>query len=188
MINQAKKYLGISIDGKNRLLVDYYNHYVLPLVERKYKIKYTDDWCAMFTSVIAHQKGVLNFPFEVSCWYQREWAKKRGLWRDRNYTPKPNDLIYYDWGKGNRINHVGFVVTVENGKIRTIEGNKDRTVSNRVISQNNRMIIGYIETGYNVDIDDLVKRTLKGEFGNGEERKRKLGSNYDYVMSVINRK
>lgn len=39
-----------------------------------------------------------------------------------------------------------------------------------------------------VDIGDLVKRTLRGEFGNGEERKRKLGKHYSAVQRIINAK
>lgn len=39
-----------------------------------------------------------------------------------------------------------------------------------------------------VNIDDLVKRTLRGEFGNGEERKRRLGKYYQQVQDIINKK
>jgi N-acetylmuramoyl-L-alanine amidase len=37
-----------------------------------------------------------------------------------------------------------------------------------------------------VDIDDLVRRTLNGEFGNGDDRVRNLGENYQAVQDVIN--
>ncbi len=37
-----------------------------------------------------------------------------------------------------------------------------------------------------VDILDLVKRTIRGEFGNGEARKNALGSNYDEVQRQVN--
>jgi len=39
-----------------------------------------------------------------------------------------------------------------------------------------------------MDIENLVKRTIRGDFGNGEERKRKLGSNYQRVQDIINGK
>lgn len=39
-----------------------------------------------------------------------------------------------------------------------------------------------------VNIDDLVKRTIRGEFGNGEERKRRLGKYYQQVQDIINGK
>ena len=35
-------------------------------------------------------------------------------------------------------------------------------------------------------IDDLVIRTIRGDFGNGAERKNKLGSYYDNVQNIIN--
>lgn len=36
------------------------------------------------------------------------------------------------------------------------------------------------------NIDNLVLRTLRGDFGNGVERKRKLGKNYNEVQRIIN--
>ena len=38
------------------------------------------------------------------------------------------------------------------------------------------------------DLDDLVARTLAGEFGNGDTRKRALGNMYRQVQDVINSK
>ena len=35
---------------------------------------------------------------------------------------------------------------------------------------------------------DLVNRTIRGEFGNGEERKRRLGPLYGFVQNEVNRK
>jgi len=37
-----------------------------------------------------------------------------------------------------------------------------------------------------VDMLDLVKRTIRGDFGNGNERRRALGSNYDEVQRQVN--
>lgn len=37
-----------------------------------------------------------------------------------------------------------------------------------------------------VDILDLVRKTIRGDFGNGETRKQKLGSNYDEVQRQVN--
>lgn len=36
------------------------------------------------------------------------------------------------------------------------------------------------------DILDLVRRTIRGDFGNGEDRKNVLGSNYDEVQRQVN--
>lgn len=38
------------------------------------------------------------------------------------------------------------------------------------------------------DLDDLVRRTLRGEFGNGAERKKALGNRYSEVQRAINQK
>lgn len=37
-----------------------------------------------------------------------------------------------------------------------------------------------------VDILDLVRKTIRGDFGNGEDRRKALGSNYDEVQRQVN--
>lgn len=37
-----------------------------------------------------------------------------------------------------------------------------------------------------VDIDDLARRTIRGEFGNGQERRKNLGNLYDEVQKRVN--
>ena len=37
-----------------------------------------------------------------------------------------------------------------------------------------------------VDIDDLARRVINGEFGNGDDRRNALGSNYDAVQARVN--
>lgn len=39
----------------------------------------------------------------------------------------------------------------------------------------------------NVNIDDLARRVIRGELGNGQERREKLGSNYDEVQKRVNK-
>ena len=36
-----------------------------------------------------------------------------------------------------------------------------------------------------VDILDLVRKTIRGDFGNGEARRKALGSNYDEVQRQV---
>lgn len=199
MIDIAKKYVGIGYNGKLELM-EYYNKNCFPEVDpkRKYKIQPNDDWCAMFTTVIAHMAGLSSkqFPYEVSVWYQCEIAKKRGLYFTDINKVKPNDLIIYDWNKGNRYNHVGFVVSVGNGMIRAIEGNKTKTVAYRDLKTSNSMIRGFISTGYKPDdipivdvelrIAMLAIAVLKGKLGNGSERRLKLGDDYQAVQELVN--
>ena len=199
MIKLAEKYLGIGYNAKLELM-GYYNRNCYPQVDakRKYKIQPNDDWCAMFTTVIAHMAGLdaKQFPYEVSVWYQCEIAKQRGLYFTDVNKAKPNDLIIYDWKKGNRYNHVGFVVSVGNGMLRAIEGNKSKTVAYRSIRADSPLIRGFISTGVVaddlpvVDVDLRVAllaiATLKGKMGDGNERRSKLGSDYIAVQQLIN--
>lgn len=200
MIKLAENYLGIGYNKKLELM-EYYNKFCYPQVDpkRKYRIQPNDDWCAMFTTVIAHKAGLnaSNFPFEVSVWWQCEIAKQRGLYHTDVNKAKPNDLIIYDWKKGNRYNHVGFVVSVGNGMLRAIEGNKSNTVAYRNIKSNSPLIRGFISTNYGVTDDlpvmdydlriaMLAIAVLKGKLGNGNERRVKLGDDYDAVQKLIN--
>lgn len=41
--------------------------------------------------------------------------------------------------------------------------------------------------GGGVDVDDLARRAITGEFGNGDARKKKLGDNYAAVQARVNR-
>ena len=153
----------------------------------------------MFTTVIAHMAGynANNFPFEVSVWWQCEIAKERSSYFTDVNQAKPNDLIIYDWKKGNRYNHVGFVVSVGNGMLRAIEGNKSNTVAYRNIRADSPLIRGFIRVNplkvddipvvdYDLRIAMLAIATLKGKLGDGDERKKALGVDYDAVQTLIN--
>lgn len=40
----------------------------------------------------------------------------------------------------------------------------------------------------NVDIDALADAVIRGEYGNGDERKRRLGTNYAALQKRVNEK
>lgn len=199
MINTAKKYLGIGITERYKLM-DYYNLNCFRLVNpnRRYRIQRTDEWCAMFTSVIAHMNGLTRdqFPYEVSVFYQYKWAKDKGLFFTKVDMVEPNDLIIYDWNANGTYDHVGFVVSVSGGFIKAIEGNKDSTVAYRTIKADSRVIKGFIKIytkgtdERNIEnelIERLVKETLAGRHGNGLERVRSLGNYHYEVQRRINK-
>ena len=48
----------------------------------------------------------------------------------------------------------------------------------------NRILLGGGSSG--IDVDAMARRVIAGEFGNGEERKRRLGSDYDAVQKRVN--
>jgi len=39
-----------------------------------------------------------------------------------------------------------------------------------------------------MDLEDIANRVIRGDYGNGEERKRRLGPLYGFVQNEVNRK
>lgn len=128
-------------------LISYYNincaQFVKP--ERKYYIEYGDSWCAMFTSVIAHMCNVDDFPYEVSVNEQMVIAKNNGKFITDHKLVRQGDLIIFDWDGAGFPDHVGFVESIINDVVRTIEGNKNGTVGKRNIPVNSPKILGFIK-------------------------------------------
>ena len=83
------------------------------------------DWCAIFVSWVANEVGELNvnIPRFALVSDGVNWYKQNNRWRDNDYNPKVGDIIFFDWEKDEKINHVGIVVSVDKDKIYTVEGN-----------------------------------------------------------------
>ena len=149
MHDKAAEFIGIDAERK-RGLMNYYNENCARFVKpsRRYLIKDGDNWCAMFTSVIANMYGVPpdQFPYEVSVGEQVAIARKRGIYRTNIELAKPDDLIIFDWqGVNGWPDHVGFIKEIKNGIITTIEGNHHGTVGIRNIVINSKFINGIIQ-------------------------------------------
>lgn len=190
MIKTAKQYLGIN-ESQKRQLMDYYNREIYPLIDknRKYKIKYSDEWCAMFCSVIAHKIGLNKnqFPFEVSVYYMTQKAKKMGIFTKKLSNARVNDLVVYDWKSDGTLNHVGILQEIGTGYIKVLEGNYSKTVKTRTVKTPSSEIYGYIKLnlGNNADIEQLARDVIKGLYGNGEDRKNALGLYYELVQERV---
>lgn len=212
ILNQAIKWLGKNeYDGSHKEIIDIYNR-IRPL-PRGYKVKYKGDaWCATYISAVAIKCGATDIiPIECSCGRMIELAQKKGIWVENDaYTPKPADIILYDWddsGKGDNkgwADHVGYVINVNNGKIKVVEGNLNNKVGYREIAVNGRYIRGYICPKYEAEtkeaekptestpesITAIAKDVINGKYGNGAERKKRLeslGYNYAEVQAEVNR-
>lgn len=107
------------------------------------------EWCATFVSWCANECGYIDagiIPKFASCESEGvSWFKACGLWQDRGYTPKPGDIIFFDWAdKHDGIaDHVGIVKCVENGRVYTIEGNSGDSCKERDYDLNSNEIRGY---------------------------------------------
>lgn len=116
-------------------------------------------------------------------------------------TPKPGDLVTFDWSGGNGGDHIGLVIeNLGNGKIKTIEGNitgprgagvYEKTRSLDLVS----MIVRpkYSDSGSNSSANksdfQVAKDVIKGDYGNDQERKKNLvshGYDYDTIQNIVN--
>lgn len=107
------------------------------------------EWCACFVSWCANECGYIDagvIPKFAGCVTGSQWFKDRGLWQDRNYEPRPGDIIFFDWdNKGSSgpqdglSDHVGIVEKIENGIVYTVEGNSGDSC------RENHYAVGYYE-------------------------------------------
>ena len=107
----------ISFKGKRNEVVDVYNSY-LPR-PRGYKVKYDDMLCATYVSSIFIKLGWTDI-VPPECGAMQLYRNMDALGRavlDKTRVPEIGDLIFFGNGSTvNRIQHVGIVTEVQNGK------------------------------------------------------------------------
>lgn len=205
VIEQARAWLGKNeADGSHREIVDIYNSQ--KSLPRSVRMKYTDPWCAATVSAISIKLGYTDIiPTECGCQRMIDSFKAIGRWiENENRTPKPGDIIFYDWGdSGSGDNtgwsdHVGIVEAVSGGEITVIEGNYDNAVKRRKLAVNGRFIRGYGVPDYDMhtnamspqkSVEEIAKEVIAGKWGSGDDRKKRLASaGYDYatVQAKVN--
>lgn len=62
-----------------------------------YGFNFRVEWCACFVSWCANECGYIDagvIPKFAGCVWGVEWFRDRGLWQDRNYEPRPGDIIF----------------------------------------------------------------------------------------------
>jgi hypothetical protein len=88
-------------------------------------------WCAAFTHMILAGDGrqaQLAAPLPFFCPSLECHATQRGTWTPVDMTitadmAEPGDVVIFDWEADGIDDHVGIVVSVGDGAVRTIEGN-----------------------------------------------------------------
>lgn len=197
IVNQAKLWLGCNeSDGSHKKIIDVYNAHN-PLA-RNYRVKYTDHWCATFVSAVAIKCGYTKIiPLECSCYYMIEGFKKLNRWVEADdYTPKPGDIIFYDWqdsGRGDNVgtpDHVGVVETVTGGNITVIEGNYSEAVKRRTMAVNARYIRGYGVPKYDdnapVKTETTKPETVRQDVDSADFYSKSIAGTYKVTASSLN--
>lgn len=189
IVTNALMYIGIKEGSKeHKALVKEYNA-VSPR-PRGYKAKYTDPWCALFASVCMQETGVNKYR-EVSVQQMYNLFKLDGK---VTKTPKEGYLVFYQWDSG-MLDHVGILYKIDGAYIDVIEGNYNDSVGVRRIAKSDKRIFAYgafsvpSETAYTPVTDDVVLAVIRGQYGNGEDRKVRLaaaGYDYDAVQAAVN--
>ncbi len=183
----AEKYLGISQPSSaHQALVERYNA-VKPLPVG-YTLKTTDDWCDMFVTVVAHEAGA-GALIGRECGVQRhiDIFKQKGIWiEDGTITPQPGDIITFNWDQVQQANdgfadHIGFVESVANGQITTIEGNTDRAVKRRTYQLGNGYIRGFARPNYAVQTATLPQPVILDI----SEHQKPADIDYDQLAAAI---
>ena len=157
-VEYLKKYLGIKERSKqHKEIIKVFNDSKLC---KRYVMTDKDSWCATAVSaafIATNLNDIFNC-VECSCKEMIDKAKENKIWvEDDKFVPQTGDVIMYDWnddGKGDNTgwpDHTGIVVSVNNGTIKVIEGNKEDTVAYRDIPVNGKYIRGYITPKYKVE-------------------------------------
>lgn len=104
------------------------------------------EWCACFVSWCANEAGLLEkglIPKFAYCPTGIQWFKEHNQWMNREQTPQPGYIIFFDWQGDGISDHVGIVERFENGTIYTIEGNSNNECRRNSYSVNSEIIAGY---------------------------------------------
>lgn len=162
LVETAQAYLGCNEEsGTHQPIIDQYNaHEPLAL---GYIVQYSDSWCSTFVSSIAIECNLTDIiPTECGCERHIGLFQDINCWEENdNAIPLPGDLIFYDWDQkklGDSTgwsDHVGIVVGTKWPFVKVIEGNKEDSVSYRIILLGDIRIRGYAKPDY----ASLIKKT-----------------------------
>lgn len=202
ILEVARKYVGsVEYSTNHKHILSVYNS-TKPL-PRGYTVKLSDDWCATYVSFVGIEAGAPDL-FGRECGVERfvDIFKAKGIWQENgSITPRPGDIIVFNWDDSTQSNdgfadHIGFVESVSNGTITTIEGNKSNSVSRRSIPIGWGYIRGYAQPKYGSSsngqksITDIAQEVINGKWGNGADRTsalQKAGYDPNAVQNEVNR-
>ena len=110
------------------------------------------DWCGMFVSFCLRYAEVDNIPINYGVRPWIEDLRERKLYHTaEEYTPRPGDIVFYDWEGDGLSDHVGIVAEIieateeEPAKLKAIEGNSSNCVQYVTYDLDDEVILGYSE-------------------------------------------
>lgn len=194
-LDNARRFVGFNeFDGSYLEILKIYNSHK-PLA-RGYAIKPGDSWCDAFVSAIAIKSNAVDIiGTEVSCELHRDIFVNKKIWRNNNtLIPKKGDIVIYAWDKyaspyNNGCScHIGIVEKVNGRLVTAIEGNYSDAVGRREFAAGWGYVKGYASPAYTpaaetpseAKLRGVALAVIRGEFGNGEERVKRLrAAGYD---------
>lgn len=171
VLDVMRSWLGYSeANGKYKQIIDLYNSHK-PLA-RGYAVQYDDEWCDTTVSAAAIKAGAVDLiGTECGCEQHVKIFQSKGIWiEDGTITPKPGDIILYNWDDGTQPNdgysdHIGYVESVSGNTITCIEGNKGEAVARRTLKVGNGNIRGYARPKYGTSGTTSSSSTSSGNTG-----------------------
>ena len=79
-------------------------------------------WCAVFVHAVVNRPDLLGKPHPGTRVLARR-MRRAGLWRGRDYTPCPGDIIFLSNSRTKRIDHCGIIESCDGDYETSIEGN-----------------------------------------------------------------
>lgn len=161
------------------------------------------DWCVVFiwwcfnklnsTSIFCGGTKTAYVPYVDS------YARKNGYTVAKS-AMKAGDILIYDWDGDGDGDHIGFCESVSGNTITAIEGNtsgangegvyrKTRSKADVLTVYRPPYAQGTSSNVTKTSVYDVAEDVIKGKYGNGNTRKKKLeaaGYNYNDVQKTVN--
>ena len=123
-------------------------------------------WCACFVSWCGDQCGYIKagiIPKYAVCGTGADWFKARHRWASRGYSPKPGDIIFFDFEHDGEMDHTGIVESCDGKTVTTIEDNSGNACKRQSYVRGSSQIAGYGIPAFNTapknDSNEKNKKT-----------------------------
>ena len=117
-------------------------------------------WCACFVSWCGDQCGYIKagiIPKYAVCGTGADWFKDRHRWASRGYSPKPGDIIFFDFEHDGEMDHTGIVESCDGETVTTIEGNSGNACKRQSYVRGSSKIAEYGIPAFNAEPNSKAK-------------------------------